>query len=108
MEIKDMLKIKELREEKNWQQKDVAQRVNRTVACVSSWETGKTEPSIEDVLRLADIFEVSCDYLLGRTNEMDMVESSANLSPLQKEVISLFDGLSRDNQFRVLGFIQAL
>lgn len=103
-----MLKIKELREDKNWQQKDVAQRVNRTAACVSSWETGKTEPSIEDVLRLADIFEVSCDYLLGRTNEMDMVESSANLSPLQKEVLSLFDGLSRDNQFRVLGFIQAL
>ena len=103
-----MLIIKELREEKNWQQKDVATRLNRTTACISSWETGKTEPSIEDILRLADIFEVSCDYLLGRTNELDVVENNTNLSPLQKEMLSLFDALSRDNQYRVLGFIQAL
>lgn len=103
-----MLKIKELREEKGWQQKDVAVRLNRTSACISSWETEKTEPSIEDILRLAGIFEVSCDYLLGRTNELDVVENNTNLSPLQKEVLSLFDELSRDNQYRVLGFIQAL
>ena len=103
-----MLKIKELREDKNWQQKEVAMRLNRTTACISSWETGKTEPSVEDILRLADLFEVSCDYLLGRTDEMDIVETNSNLSPLQKEVLSSFDALSRDNQYRVLGFIQAL
>lgn len=103
-----MLKIKELREDKNWQQKDVAAKLNRTAACISSWETGKTEPSVEDILKLADIFEVSCDYLLGRVNDYGVVEVSNNLSPLQLKLLSLVDTLPREDQYQVLGFVQAL
>ena len=45
-----MLRLKELREEKKLQQKDLAEKMNRTIACISSWETGKTEPSIDDLI----------------------------------------------------------
>ena len=100
-----MLKIKELREEKNWQQKDIATTLNRTTACISSWETGKTEPSIEDILKLADLFDVSCDYLLGRTDDVGVVNT---LSPAQNQLLSLYQSLPREDQYRVLGFIQAL
>lgn len=103
-----MLKLRELREDKNWQQKDVAEKVNRTTACISSWETGKTEPSIDDILRLADIFEVSCDYLLGRTNDYEVVDAPKTLSPLQNKMISLLEMLPREDQYRVLGYVQAL
>ncbi len=103
-----MLKIKELREEKKWQQKDVAEKLNKTTACISSWETGKTEPSIDDLVRLADIFEVSLDYLLGRTDDIGVVSVYNNLSPLQEKTITLFSSLSNEDKYRVLGFIQAL
>jgi len=103
-----MLKIKELREDTNLQQKDVAAKLNRTTACISSWETGKTEPSIEDIIRLADLFGVSCDYLLGRTNDFEAVDPFATLSPAQREMLGMFDMLTREDQYRVLGYAQAL
>jgi len=103
-----MLKLKEIREEKNLQQKELAIKLNRTPACISSWETGKTEPSIEDLIKLADLLETSLDYLLGRTNENNIVEEIRDYSPLYKKMISIFDKLSYENRNQVIGFMQAL
>ena len=61
-----MLRLKDLREEKGVLQKELAHAINRTRACISSWEQGKTEPSIDDLLKLADFFEVTVDCLVGR------------------------------------------
>ena len=103
-----MLILKEIREEKKLQQKDLAQKLNRTPACISSWETGKTEPSIEDLIKLADLLEVSLDFLLGRSDENDIVEEVRDYSPLHKKMISLFDKLSHEDQMQTLGFMQVL
>ena len=103
-----MLNLKEIREERNLQQKDVAERLNRTPACISSWETGKTEPSIEDLVKLADLLDVSLDYLLDRTDENDVVKVTRNDSPLYQKMNSLFEKLTYDDQNQVLGFMQAL
>lgn len=103
-----MLNLKEIREEKNLQQKDIAKKLSRTPACISSWETGKTEPSIDDIIKLADILEVSTDYLLGRTNENNIIEEIRDYSPLQKKMISLFNNLSHEDRMQTLGFMQAL
>lgn len=61
-----MLRLKDLRKEKGVLQKELAYAINRTRACISSWEQGKTEPSIDDLLKIADFFEVTVDYLVGR------------------------------------------
>ncbi len=103
-----MLNLKAIREEKNMQQKEVAARLNRTPACISSWETGKTEPSIDDLARLADLFDVSLDYLMGRSDEYNVIKEIRDVSPLHNNLLKLFDRLSRENQMQVLGFIQAL
>lgn len=103
-----MLNLKEIREEKNLQQKDIAKSLNRTPACISSWETGKTEPSIDDIIKLADLLEVSTDYLLGRTNENNIIEEIRDYSPLHKKMISLFNNLSHEDRMQTLGFMQAL
>lgn len=47
-------------------QKKLAEVVGTTDDCIFFWEKGRAEPSIEEIIRLADIFEVSTDYLLGR------------------------------------------
>ena len=103
-----MLNLKLIREEKNIQQKEIAKYLNRTVACISSWETGKTEPSIDDLVNLADFLEVSLDYLLNRTDENNVVFDSKNNSPLYKKAIALFDKLSHDERMQVFGYMQAL
>ncbi len=63
-----MNRIKELRTKFNKNQNDMAEmlHVNRTT--LTKWETGKHNPDVETVLRLADYFNVSTDYLLGKSD----------------------------------------
>ncbi len=58
-------KIKELRKEKNLTQKELAKLLNKSETGYASWEQGLSEPSVNDLILLCKIFEVSADYLLG-------------------------------------------
>ena len=59
-------KIKELREEKGWIQKKLAETLGVTVNVVSLWETGRNEPTIFNCILLADVFGVTLDELCCR------------------------------------------
>ena len=59
-------KLKQLRKDKHLTQAQVAERIGVTASMVSSYETDIRLPSYEVMLRIADIFGVSVDYLLGR------------------------------------------
>lgn len=61
-------RLKELRADKNVMQKDVATYLGLTPKAYCFYELGKREPSIENLIKLCDYFEVSADYLLGRTD----------------------------------------
>ncbi|MGN1040058.1 MAG: helix-turn-helix transcriptional regulator [Candidatus Fimimonas sp.] len=56
--------LKELREEKNITQKQLAVVLNTTVKTISHWETGYSEPSIKQIIDLAQFFSVSIEELL--------------------------------------------
>ena len=58
--------IKELRLQSGMNQVEFAKRMNVTKQCVSNWENDNVLPSIEMLIRIADFFRVSTDYLLGR------------------------------------------
>ena len=60
-----MNRIKDLREDRDLRQIDVANAVGIDQRSLSNYETGKTNPDSEVVIRLSRFFEVSCDYLLG-------------------------------------------
>lgn len=107
-EINEMFNMKEIREEKCLQQKDIAKMLNRTTACISSWETGKTEPSIEDLKQLAKILETSIDYLVGYCDEFGNVDIHYEDQPVIHKIMSSSLRLKREDQYQVLGFIQAL
>lgn len=64
MEFKEILKG--LRKAKNISQGVLAEKLNISLKTVSHWETEYTEPSITQLIQLADFFEVSLDELLGR------------------------------------------
>lgn len=57
-----------LRKEKNILQKEVAAYLNVTVATISNYEKGVHSPDYETLIKLADFFDVSTDYLLQRTD----------------------------------------
>lgn len=68
-------KIKKLRIEKDLLQKVLAQQLNLSQQTISLYEAGKREPDYETLEKIADFFNVSTDYLLGRTNIKNIEES---------------------------------
>jgi len=64
-----MTRLRECREKANLSQKYVALTLGVAAPSVANWERGKTNPAHENIVRLADLYGVSVDYLLGRTNE---------------------------------------
>ncbi len=57
-------KIKQLRRERGWSQGELAARLGGDPGQISRYETGKISPSIDVVVKLAETFGVSADYLL--------------------------------------------
>ncbi len=60
-----MNRIRELREDRDLRQIDVANATNIDQKTLSNYETGRTNPDSYAIVRLADFFGVTCDYLLG-------------------------------------------
>lgn len=57
--------INELRIAMGWSQVQLAEKLNISKQTVSNWENENIQPSIEMLVRLAKVFRVSTDYLLG-------------------------------------------
>lgn len=58
-------RLKEVRQEKGWTQKQLAAAINTTDDSIYSWEKGRSQPSIELLHKLCRVLEVSSDYLIG-------------------------------------------
>lgn len=63
------MQLKELRKSKGISQVKLAMELNTSQNTISRYETGEREPGINELIRIADYFNVSVDYLLGRTNK---------------------------------------
>ena len=58
-------RINQLRQAHSWNQVELSKRLNISKQTVSNWENENIQPSIEMLIRLARLFNVSTDYLLG-------------------------------------------
>lgn len=79
-------KLKSLRIEKKLTQKQVAERIGLAISAVSSYESGSRYPSYDALVRLARIFHVSTDYLLGITEKRNIDVTGLNDNEI--EVVS--------------------
>lgn len=61
-------RIKELRMEKNIKQEDLARELSVSKSAIGMYERNEREPNNEITLKLSEFFNVSTDYLLGKTN----------------------------------------
>ncbi|MGI6158210.1 MAG: helix-turn-helix domain-containing protein [Saccharofermentanales bacterium] len=62
-------RLQALRKEKHLRQADVARALNTGRQTISKYECGQREPDYTTLIRLADFYDVSIDYLFGRTEE---------------------------------------
>ena len=67
--VKIAERLKTLRKEKNMRQADVAKLLGIGVRTYQYYEGDEHRPDYEMLIKLADFFEVSTDYLLGRSEE---------------------------------------
>ena len=58
-------RLKELRSARSLMQKDISRIFNVSMGAVGNWESGKRIPDVETLVRIADYFGVSVDYLIG-------------------------------------------
>lgn len=83
--------IKELRTKSGLKQKEIAEAIGATAGMISWWENGRSEPSMEMLVRMSYLFNVSLDVLLGR---------SIKTPPTKDGINSLIDDY--DKQFDAL------
>ena len=62
------MRLKQIRKSKGISQLKLAIDLNTNQNTISRYETGEREPGINELIKIADYFNVSVDYLLGRTD----------------------------------------
>ena len=91
-------KSKYLRKEKNLSQVQLAESLNVSKACISMIEIGKNEPTANTLLRYADFFECTTDYLLGREDDFGIIsvqkEKSSDLSEEELALVKDYRALA--------------
>lgn len=73
-------RFKELRKEKGLAQKEIGDILGYSESTISLYESGRREPkNTEDFIKIADFFDVTLDYLLGRADNPEGIISAADI-----------------------------
>lgn len=80
MEVNMKLRIRDLREDSDLYQRQIAQHLGCTQQTYSRYETGELEPSLPVMEKLAGFYGTSVDYLMGLTDVREPYASSRNSS----------------------------
>lgn len=83
-----MNRIRILREDRDLRQIDVAKATGIDQKTLSNYETGKTNPDSFAIVRLAEFFNVSTDFLLG-VNDYNILSSSQLIEKIDKIKLEL-------------------
>ncbi len=107
-----MMKLRELRKERNLRQKDVAEQIGVCTQSYGYYENGINKPDPETLIKLADFFGCSIDYLLGREDDLGHLVSrqgiGEQLTSTEKQLLDGFRRLDQTHRTRVLGYTDAL
>jgi len=91
-------RIIQLRKARNWSQDDLAKEINASRVMVGKYERADSSPSIDVIVKLAEAFDVSVDYLLG-------VGLHARYSKDVLERVDDIENLPEDERQRIFDYI---
>ena len=69
-------RLRQICEQRKFTQKQFAEKIGSTEHGIQRYENGEREPSASIIIMLADFFNVSADYLLGRTDNPAMAKGA--------------------------------
>ncbi len=109
--------LTKLRKRNKMTQTDLANEMNVKQYVISSWETGRSEPSLEQLYKLGDIFNIPTDYLLDKpfvtsksdeefNNVIENVKLDAE-DEFIKEIFKMCNNLSKEKKKKMLNIIKA-
>lgn len=107
------MRLKEIRLEKGLSQWEVANGIKTGQSNIGRWENGDVLPSADFIIKLADFFGVSTDYLLGRTDDFGYVTVQNSptvpaLSDEERQLLDLFSRMDRAQKIKALGYCEGL
>ena len=94
--------IKKLRKENNMTQEDLANKLGITRGAVSLYEQDKRKIDYKSINKLADIFGVSSDYILGRIEKKDQVKTISDAISDNPELYNFWKELSQRKDLQLL------
>lgn len=109
METKDVLKS--LRKSKGFStMQDFCNTIGISFSTYQNYESGKRIPTADILLKLADFYHVSVDYLLGRNTEehtaLDELAGQFNMSLLEKKIVEEYLKLPEQMRGDLMEFLQ--
>lgn len=98
-----MENLKLLRKNAKLTQRELAEKVNIPKTNIGHYEIGITQPSIENLIKIADFFGVSVDYLLG--HQTKNLIYSETLTPIQQKLMELIKKLNDEQGLFLIGYL---
>ena len=102
-----MVKLRSLREERKINQQKIAMDLQISQASISKYEIGSAEPDISTILRLADYFHVSTDYLLGKS-ELKIAMGKSDLSEAEIDHFVMYKSFSSVQKEKVDAYMRGI
>ncbi|MDE3285556.1 helix-turn-helix domain-containing protein [Lacticaseibacillus paracasei] len=97
-------RIAMLRKERGWNQQQLADKLNVSQSTLAMWETDKRRPNTDALNDLADIFNVSLDFLMCRTNKRRYFElTDKDTKDIAKQAQQIIDGMNADASVNFYG-----
>lgn len=95
-------RFKQLREQHGYTHEELSEMLGLSQKQIWRYENGKTDPSSEIIVKIAKVFRVSSDYLLGLTDDTNPYIRIDNLTSVEKEVLSAMRRGEKIEAIRVL------
>lgn len=95
------MKLKELRKQNNKTQQDLATYLNIARSTYNGYELENNEPNLDTLIKLADFYNVTLDYLVGRNYKNEL----GYMTQDQYETIKMFLALPIQQQLKIQGRI---
>ena len=99
-------RFREAREKAGLSAAEVGRRIGVSQPAVTQWETGAKVPSVEMLCKLADLYCVSTDYLLGRDEQLESIPRNSDILP--PETLRLLNGKPVWDESRGWGIVNAV
>lgn len=100
------LKLKELREKEKLTQKEISKLLNEPQQNYARWELNKNQPNIDMLIKIADYYGVSLDYLCDHRTQNQI--EIGYLTDIQKQAILALKQLNESNLAEAYGYINGL